>query len=86
MSNREEVQAVQQQIDFVLEEVTEVKVTLAAAEQADNQEKVRHLRSRLEQLEREENNLRELKNLLLTGQQGGEPPTCMTSTIENLTW
>lgn len=81
MSNREQIQDVQQQICSVVQEASEVKVTLAAAEQADTGTEVEHLRKRLERLERKEIVLREKKNLLMKGQQEGEPSSCMTSTI-----
>ncbi len=72
MSNREQAQEVQQQINVVLGEVSEVEITLAAAEQADNGEKVRFLRGRLEKLDSQLVSLREEKTLVLRGQQGGE--------------
>ncbi len=40
MSSREEAQKVQQQIDVLSGEVSETKIAIAAAEQADNGEKV----------------------------------------------
>ncbi len=67
-----QLQAVQQQIEDVLGEVSEVKTTLAAAEQAEDGEQVRFLRNRLEQLDRKENNLREKENILLRAQPGGQ--------------
>lgn len=72
MSNQDNIQAVQQQIVEVTEEVSEVKKSLATAKQAGDQEEVQHLRTQLEQLYKVRVALQEKENLLLRAQQGGE--------------
>ena len=69
MSNQKQIQEVQQQINVVLEEVSEMNITPAAAEHADNGEKVRFLRKRLLQLGGRLEKLDENKNRLLRAQE-----------------
>ena len=75
MSNQTEIQAVQQEIKAVLQKSLEVEASLAAAGHAGNEQDVKYFRGRLEQLDTEQNHLREEKNLLLRAQlraqQGG---------------
>ncbi len=61
----------QQQIEAVVGEVSEVKTSLAAAKQAGDDDEVKHLRNLLEQLYREKVALREEKNKLTVTQPGG---------------
>lgn len=58
MSNREQVQKVQQQMENVLRKASEIEVSLAAAGDA---EEVTFLRNQLEQLHKEKVSLREEK-------------------------
>ena len=66
-----EVENVQQQIEGVAQEVSEVTASLSAAKQAGDREEVNFLRIQLEQLYKKEVALRDEKNLLLRAQQGG---------------
>ncbi len=72
MASQNQVQEVQQQIEAVVGEVSEVKTSLAAAEEAADGDKVRFLRDRLVQLDRERVILREKENKLLVVQSGGQ--------------
>ena len=72
MSSPIQIQKVQQQIEGVAQEVSEVKTSLSAAEQAGDGDKVSFLRIQLEQLYKKEVALHEVKNILLRAQQGGE--------------
>jgi len=82
MASQNQVQEVQQQIEAVVGEVSEVKTSLVAAEEAADGDKVRFLRNLLEQLYRKEVVLREEKNKLMDIQSGGQhcflvsPPPC----------
>ena len=69
MSNREQVQEVQQQINFVLQKASEMEESL---KKAGDLEEVRYLRTQLVQLYKERVSLREKETLLLRAQQGGE--------------
>ena len=62
----------QQQIEAVVGEVSEVKTSLAAAKQAGDDDEVKHLRNLLEQLYRKEVILREKENKLMVVQSGGQ--------------
>ncbi len=64
MSSQTQVENVQQKIEGVAQEVSEVKASLSAAKQAGDGDEVSFLRTQLLQL-------REEKNLLLQAQQGG---------------
>ncbi|KAL3143694.1 hypothetical protein ABBQ38_002488 [Trebouxia sp. C0009 RCD-2024] len=68
MSGQDQVQAVRQEIEDNGREASEVKATLAQAEQAGDLEKVRHLRTLLEHLDKARVSLH---HLLLRDQQGG---------------
>ena len=72
MSSPTQIENVQQQIEGVAQEVSEVKASLSAAELAGDGDKVSFLRERLTQLDKKEVALREEKNILLRAQQGGE--------------
>ncbi len=82
MASLAPLQEVQQQIMAVVEKVSEMETSLAAAEEAADGDKVRFLRNRLEQLDRKEVMLREEKNKLMDIQSGGQhcflvsPPPC----------
>lgn len=71
MASQNQVQEVQQQIEAVVGEVSEVKTSLAAAEEAADGDKVRFLRDRLVQLDRERVVLCEKENKLMVVQSGG---------------
>ena len=71
MSSQTQVKNVQQQIEGVAQEVSEVTASLSAAKQAGDREEVNFLRIQLEQLYKKEVALRDEKNLLLRAQQGG---------------
>lgn len=71
MSSQTQVQDVQQQIEGVNDEVSEVKASLAAAKKDGDKEEVRSLYTQLEQLYKERVVLRDKENLLLRAQQGG---------------
>lgn len=73
MSGQDQVQAVRQEIEDNGREASEVKATLAQAEQAGDLEKVRHLRTLLEHLDKARVSLH---HLLLRDQQGGNG--CLT--------
>ncbi len=73
MTSQPQLQAVQQQIEDVLGKVSEMEKLLAAAKHAGDSDEVTFLRKRLEQLDRERNNLREKENILLRAQPGGQP-------------
>lgn len=62
----------QQQNEAVVGEVSEVKTSLAAAEEAADGDKVGFLRDRLVQLDRKEVILREKDNKLMVVQSGGQ--------------
>ncbi|DBB15284.1 TPA: hypothetical protein ACH3X3_003539 [Trebouxia sp. C0006] len=70
MASLAPLQEVQQQIMAVVEKVSEMETSLAAAEEAADGDKVRFLRNRLEQLDRKEVMLREEKNKLMDIQSG----------------
>ena len=53
MASLAPLQEVQQEIKAVLEKVSEVETSLAAAEEAEDMDKLRFLRDRLVQLDRE---------------------------------
>jgi len=72
MASQNQVQEVQQQIEAVVGEVSEVKTSLAAAKQAGDDDEVKHLRNLLEQLYRKEVILREKENKLMVVQSGGQ--------------
>ncbi len=72
MASQDQLQEVQQQIEAVLEKVSEMETSLAAAEEAADGDKVRFLRNLLEQLYRERVVLREEKNKLMVAQPGGQ--------------
>ncbi len=72
MASQNQVQEVQQQIEAVVGEVSEVKTSLAAAKQAGDDDEVKHLRNLLEQLYRKEVILREKENKLMVVQPGGQ--------------
>ena len=72
MASQNQVQEVQQQIEAVVGEVSEVKTSLAAAKQAGDDDEVKHLRNLLEQLYREKVASREEKNKLTVTQPGGQ--------------
>ncbi|DBB11837.1 TPA: hypothetical protein ACH3X3_005985 [Trebouxia sp. C0006] len=78
MASQNQVQEVQQQIEAVVGEVSEVKTSLAAAEEAADGDKVRFLRDRLVQLDRERVILREKENKLLVVQSGASGPGRLT--------
>ena len=71
MSSQPQLDIVQQQIESVAQEVSEVKASLAAAKQAGDGDEVSFLRIQLEQLYKTEVALREKENILLRAQQGG---------------
>ncbi len=87
MLKREEAQKVQQQINVLSGEVSETKIAITAAEQAENGEKVRFLYGRLEKLDSQLVSLREEMNIVLRGQQRGEPrsPYCLAPTFHTPT-
>ena len=64
MSSQTQLDNLQQKIEGVAQEVSEVKAGLSAAKQAGDVDEVSFLRTQLLQL-------REKENLLLRGQQGG---------------
>ena len=80
MASLAPLQEVQQEIKAVLEKVSEVEISLAAAEEAEDMDKVRFLRDRLVQLDRERVALREEKNKFMVIQSGGQHwLTCQNS-------
>ncbi len=79
MASQDQLQEVQQEIKAIVGEVSEVKTSLAAAEEAGDGDKVRFLRDRLVQLDRKEIVLRgervllrEKENKLTVPQTGGQ--------------
>lgn len=72
MSSQTQVEDVQQQIEGVNHELSEVKASLAAAKTDGDKEEVRSLYPQLEQLYKERVVLRDKENLLLRAQQGGK--------------
>ena len=78
MSNGEQVQYVQQQIENVLRKVSEME---EREKEARDQEKVQYLRNQLEQLYKERVILRETENLPLRAQQGGEHNLSVTTRL-----
>ncbi len=72
MARRDHLQEVQQQIEAVLEKVSEMETSLAAAEEAGDGDKLKFLRDRLVQLDRERVVLREEKNKLMVVRPGGQ--------------
>ena len=72
MASLAPLQEVQQQIMAVVEKVSEMETSLAAAKQAGDDDEVKHLRNLLEQLDRERVALREEKNKLMVIQSGGQ--------------
>ncbi len=82
MSNEEEVQRVQQQIDNALGKASGMEESLARAKQAKDLDEVQHLRTQLEQLGqlyKSRVNLQEKENLLLRAQLGGEHNPSVTT-------
>ena len=71
MLSQTQVENVQQQIEGVVQEISEMKASLSAAKQAGDREEVNFLRIQLEQLYKKEVALRDKENLLLRAQQGG---------------
>ncbi len=71
MASQDQLLAVQQDIEGVLGEVSEVKTSLAAAKQAGAQAEVAFLRESLLELRKKENSLHEEKNILMRAQPGG---------------
>ncbi|KAL3131903.1 hypothetical protein ABBQ38_007606 [Trebouxia sp. C0009 RCD-2024] len=71
MSSQTQVENVQQQIEGVAQEVSEMKASLSAAKQAGDGEEVNFLRTQLDHLYKKELALRKEKNLWLQAQQGG---------------
>ena len=72
MASLAPLQEVQQEIKAVLEKVSELETSLAAAKQAGDDDEVRFLRDRLVQLDRERVVLREKENKLMVVQSGGQ--------------
>ena len=80
MASLAPLQEVQQQIMAVVEKVSEMETSLAAAKQAGDDDEVRFLRDRLVQLDRERVARREEKNKLMDIQSGGQHwLTCQNS-------
>ncbi|KAL3136354.1 hypothetical protein ABBQ38_005616 [Trebouxia sp. C0009 RCD-2024] len=71
MSNREQIQEVQQQIESLMRKASDMEEPLERENQAGNLEEVRYLRTQLTLLYKESICLREKNNLLLRAQQGG---------------
>lgn len=72
MSVQNQVQAVQRQIEDNLRKVSDTEASLALEKQAGDKEEVKHLRGRLEQLDKIRVCLHEEENLLLRALQGGD--------------
>ena len=81
-----QIQAVQQEIDNVLQTASDLEASLASEEQAGHEDEVKFLRGHLQQLYKERVALQEKKNLFLRAQQRGEhyslcyplPLSCMS--------
>ncbi|KAL3137453.1 hypothetical protein ABBQ38_004744 [Trebouxia sp. C0009 RCD-2024] len=71
MSFENQVLAVQQQIEDVLQKVSDTEASLALEKQAGHEAEVRFLRGQLEQLYRTRVALQEMENRLSPAQQGG---------------
>ncbi len=74
-------QEVQQELKAVHEKVSEMETSLAAAEKAKDMDKVKFLRARLVQLDRECVLLREKENKLMLAQLGGQHCFYLAETI-----
>ena len=72
MASLAPLQEVQQQIMAVVEKVSEMETSLAAAKQAGDDDEVKYLRDRLEHLDRERIILREMENKLTVTLPGGQ--------------
>ena len=72
MPSQAPLQEVQQEIQAVVVEVSQVKTSLAAAEEAGDEDELKILRDRLVQLDRKEVVLREKENKLTVAQLGGQ--------------
>ena len=85
MASQDQLQEVQQQIEAVLDKVSEMETSLAAAEEAVDGDRVRFLRDRLVQLDKGWVILREEKNKLTVAQTGGQH-CCMNTDCPATNW